>query len=399
MSRPRASEHADYGLVYLQVIVAFHEGRITLEQTGDVLHGYGTALEQYRNGTFDSRTIPAPSVFGSFDVEPWRRHLESFIDGIEKVEAKRIKNRTEPKPPVSATETANETGVSATETANETGTKEKKREEKGLKEIKTEAEDKEEAFRPSVSVSVFKGELSYSAFQNPDNDPVSLAMRLCEVEDLAEREAKKYKDAGKKEAEKAAVLLRNWNTFQKQLRLKGEVVFRNALEKAFGEKQQGEWDSVENPASLFTERLGKYPDKPEGPRPSKTPANRTETDKQTPTDLKAQTATLAKSLFNHPRQANGSQAEAVGFEAELLSYAEKNGITLADGKRCDPVLSELFKLGYGEALNKLSTLAKYAFACRFLDEEKERNYLLARLAGSNQKPTKQGADDGEEMPF
>lgn len=254
-----------------------------------------------------------------------------------------------------------------------------------------------------TSVSVFKGELSYSVIKNPDNDPVSLAMRLCEVEDLAEREAKKYKDAGKKEAEKAAVLLRNWNTFQKQLRLKGEVVFRNALEKAFGEKLQGEWDSVENPASLFTERLGKYPDKADGPRPSRPPAIRTETDKPTPTDLEAQTASLAKSLFKHPGQANGSQAEAKGFIAELLSYAEKNGITDADPDGSYAiVLSELFKLGCGEALNKLPTRAKYAFACLWMDaDENGRRDLIAKLDEVNQKSTPQCADadiDGE-IPF
>ena len=375
MSRPRASDEADYGLVYLEIIVAFGEGRIKAEHLAEVAQAYYTALMQYRQGTFDSQTIQAPIVYAA-DIRGWRQRLEVFIDGIEQVEARRArdrdrdKERKRPKSPFPTREIDN-TGFPTRETDN-------RREEKKRSEEKVIKTEEEEAFRPSVSVSVFKGELSAQALKNPDHDPVSLAMALCKVEDV-----------------------RNWNTFQKLLRLKGDGVFRDVLETFFAEIRQGE--DVENRAAALTKRLNQYPDKKDGPRPSKTPANRTETDRPTPTDLKAQTATLAKSLFNHPRQANGSQAEAVGFEAELSSYAEKNGITDADTDgRCAPVLSELFKLGCGEALNKLPPRAKNAFACLFLDADEEgRKDLLAKLDEDNQKSTPQcaDADNGEEIPF
>ena len=238
---------------------------------------------------------------------------------------------------------------------------------------KTEAEEKE-AFRPSVSVSVYKGELSYSAFKNPDNDPVSLAMALCEVEDL-----------------------RNRNTLKKLLRTKGENVFREELASFFAEIHQGE--EVDNRAAALTKRLNQYPDKTDEPKPSKPPANRTETDK--PTALQ-EAQTLARGLFNHPRQANGSQAEASGLEAELLRYADANGITETNGRECASTLVELSGLGHGEALSKLPTRAKYAFACRYKDaDEEDRQDLLAKLADKPNKrdSTTPSADMGEEMPF
>ena len=236
---------------------------------------------------------------------------------------------------------------------------------------KTEAEEKE-AFRPSVSV--YKGELSYSAFKNPDNDPVSLAMALCEVQDL-----------------------RNRNTLKKLLRTKGDGVFREELASFFAEIHQGE--EVDNRAAALTKRLNQYPDKPDEPKPSKPPANRTETDK--PTALQ-EAQTLARGLFNHPRQANGSQAEASGLEAELLRYADANGITETNGRECTSTLVELSGLGHGEALNKLPTRAKYAFACRYKDaDEEDRQDLLAKLADKPNKrdSTTPSADMGEEMPF
>ncbi len=94
MARPRLSDRADYGLVYLTPIVAFHKGRITLDQLGEVVHGYGEALEAYRAGNFDPSAIDIPAVF-AMDSEAWQKHLECFIDGIDKTERARAKKRGE----------------------------------------------------------------------------------------------------------------------------------------------------------------------------------------------------------------------------------------------------------------------------------------------------------------
>jgi hypothetical protein len=237
---------------------------------------------------------------------------------------------------------------------------------------KTEVE--EEEARPSVSV--YQGELSYEAFKNPANNPVALALALCGVADI-----------------------RNKNTFLKRYRTKGDGVFREVLATFFAELRQGE--TVDNRAAALTKRLDQFPDITAEPKSKKKPEAGTKTANQAPTILRQTATALASGLCN-PKQTDGKgDRKADGLEVDLLNYADKNGITQADGQRCAPGLVEIAKLGYGEALNKLPTRAKYAFACLWLDgDEDQRRNLLSRLEDNTPKPTaKQGADTGEEMPF
>ncbi len=112
MARPRASEKADYGLVYLQPIVALHKGTLKDADALEWLHGYGAALAAYRAGNFDSASIPCPSVF-AWDEDAWQRHIEAFIDGVEQTERHRAKMRRKG---VSYEETRQGAGVSYEET-------------------------------------------------------------------------------------------------------------------------------------------------------------------------------------------------------------------------------------------------------------------------------------------
>ncbi len=112
MARPRASERADFGLLYLQPIVALGRGTLKDADALEWLRGYAVALDAYRRGTFNAEDIPAPSIF-AWDETAWQRHLEAFVDGVDATEKRRASKRGKG---VSVSKTPQEEGVSVSET-------------------------------------------------------------------------------------------------------------------------------------------------------------------------------------------------------------------------------------------------------------------------------------------
>lgn len=197
MARPRASERADYGLVYLMSIDAFHKDRISLEQLGEVVHGYGAALEAYRSGAFDPYEIGVPSVY-AFDPEAWRKHLECFIDGINKTEKARAKKRgAREQGDAEDNAEGDSLGVSPSKTDNKSKGEVKVKERK---EKKSEGNSRAGARElppsppspPSGNISPEISPMSFRAYEDMSlltrshngekpYDPVTLAMRVCQL--------------------------------------------------------------------------------------------------------------------------------------------------------------------------------------------------------------------------
>jgi len=183
MARPRLSDRADYGLVYLMPIDAFHKGRISLEQLGEVVHGYGNALEAYRAGAFDPAEIGTPSVY-AIDPEAWRKHLECFIDGIDKTEKARAKKRGE----------GVSLSVSPSITSNKSkdeGKMKKKEDEKKGREGEREREAGRGA-REGAGIPPFAFAEQLRLLRDHDGkayDPVSLAVMACGTQSDDDRRA------------------------------------------------------------------------------------------------------------------------------------------------------------------------------------------------------------------